>query len=250
MPSRSIRWPPVSLTIGTSHFSATSAILRSWAGVVTPPFICGTTEKVPSFWMLACTRSLMNRASFSSMYSSAHIILSSEARPILDFASSAPSGASAANTAETDFSPCSRMAAISSGLSIGMPGTYQFADGSSSTAPPAAHSTIWQTMVLQEPQPLPALVLSITPATDLTPLSTQATSAPLETPLQLQTWASSASSATPTSSAGVPRLNSISSRSSGSGSPRSNACIRNATLDVSPSIVAPMSFSSRMTSDL
>ena len=66
MPSRSIRWPPVSLTIGTSYFSATSAIRRSWSGVVTPPRICGTTEKVPSFWMLACTRSLMNRASFSS----------------------------------------------------------------------------------------------------------------------------------------------------------------------------------------
>ena len=167
MPSRSIRWPPVSLTIGTSHFSATSAILRSCAGVVTPPFICGTTEKVPSFWMLACTRSLMNLASFSSMYSSAHIILSSEASPILDFASSAPSGASAAKTEDTDRRPCSMIAAISSGLSIGIPGTYQFADGSSTTAPPAAHSTIWQTMVLQEPQPLPALVLSITPATDL-----------------------------------------------------------------------------------
>ena len=51
---------------------------------MTPPFICGTTEKVPSFWMLACTRSLMNLASCSSMTSSAHIIFSSEARPIFD----------------------------------------------------------------------------------------------------------------------------------------------------------------------
>ena len=105
-------------------------------------------------------------------------------------------------------------------------------------------------MFLQEPQPLPARVLSMTPATVLVPLSTQATRAPLETPLQLQTWASSASSAMPTSSAGVPRLNSISRRSSGSGNPRSNACMRNATLEVSPSMVAPMSFSSRITSDL
>ena len=112
-----MRWPPVSLTIGTSYFSATSAILRSWAELVTPPFICGTTEKVPSFWMLACTRSLMNRASRSSMYSSAHIIFSSEASPILEFASSAPSGASAANTADTERSPSSRIAVISSGLS-------------------------------------------------------------------------------------------------------------------------------------
>ncbi len=66
MPSRSIRWPPVSLTIGTWYLSATSAIRRSCSGVVTPPRICGTTEKVPSFWMLAFTRSLMKRASFSS----------------------------------------------------------------------------------------------------------------------------------------------------------------------------------------
>src|ERR1700712_1543781 len=181
--------------MGTSHFSATSAILRSCAGVVTPPFICGTTEKVPSFWILAWTRSLMNRASFSSMYSSAHIILSNDASPILDFASSAPSGASAAKTEETDFRLCAMISAISSGLSNGTPGTYQVADGSCTTAPPAAHSTIWHTIVLQEPQPLPALVLSITPATDLVPPSTQATSAPLLTPLQLQTWASSASSA-------------------------------------------------------
>ena len=60
-----IRWPPVIFTIGTSYFSATSAIFRSWAGVVTPPLICGTTENVPSRWMLACTRSLMNSPSFS-----------------------------------------------------------------------------------------------------------------------------------------------------------------------------------------
>ena len=123
MPSRSIRWPPVSFTIGTSYFSATSAIRRSCSGVVTPPRICGTTEKVPSFWMLACTRSLMNRASFSSTASSPHIIFSSEARPILDLASSAPSGASAAKTADGDRRSSSRIRAINAGLSIGMPGT-------------------------------------------------------------------------------------------------------------------------------
>lgn len=65
-PNRSIRWPPVSFTMGTSYFSATSAMRRNWSGEVTPPFICGTTEKVPSFWMFACTRSLMKRASRSS----------------------------------------------------------------------------------------------------------------------------------------------------------------------------------------
>jgi hypothetical protein len=84
----------------------------------------------------------MNRASFSSMYRSFHIMSSSDAKPIFDFASSAPSGPSAANTDETDRRPRARIAAISSGLSIGIPGTYQLADGSTCTASPAAHSTI------------------------------------------------------------------------------------------------------------
>ena len=61
-PSRSIRWPPVILTIGTAYLSATSAIRRSSSGVTTPPRMRGTTLNVPSFWMLAWTRSLMNFA--------------------------------------------------------------------------------------------------------------------------------------------------------------------------------------------
>ena len=44
-----MRWLPVILTIGTWYFSATSAIRRSSAGVVTPPRIRGITENVPSF---------------------------------------------------------------------------------------------------------------------------------------------------------------------------------------------------------
>ena len=48
-PSRSMRWLPVIFTIGTLYFSATSAIRRSSAGVVTPPRMRGTTENVPSF---------------------------------------------------------------------------------------------------------------------------------------------------------------------------------------------------------
>ncbi len=39
-----MRWPPVILTVGTSYFSATSAMARSSAGVVTPPQMRGTTE--------------------------------------------------------------------------------------------------------------------------------------------------------------------------------------------------------------
>ena len=118
-----MRWPPVSLTIGTWYFSATSAIRRSCSAVVTPPRICGTTENVPSFWMLAWTRSLMNRDPRSSTASSPHIIFSSEATPILDFASSAPSGARAAKTSDADRRSRSRISAISAGLPIGIPGT-------------------------------------------------------------------------------------------------------------------------------
>jgi hypothetical protein len=62
----------VIFTIGTSYFSATSAIRRSSAGEVTPPRIRGTTENVPSRWMLACTRSLMKRAWRSSRWRFPH----------------------------------------------------------------------------------------------------------------------------------------------------------------------------------
>ena len=44
-----MRWLPVTLTIGTLYLSATSAMRRSSAGVVTPPRMRGTTENVPSF---------------------------------------------------------------------------------------------------------------------------------------------------------------------------------------------------------
>jgi len=61
MPSRSMRAPPVILTVGTLYFSATSAIIRNSAGVVRPPHMRGTTLKVPSRWMLAWAGSLMKR---------------------------------------------------------------------------------------------------------------------------------------------------------------------------------------------
>ena len=64
----------------------------------------GTTENVPSFWMLACTRSLMKRASRSSSYSPGQSVLSSEARPTLLAGSSLPP-ASSRNTALTDLRP-------------------------------------------------------------------------------------------------------------------------------------------------
>src|SRR4051812_44644353 len=189
----------------------------------------------------------MNRPPRSSTTSSGHIIRSSEVRPILLLASSAPPGARAANTADTEYNRCSRIAAISSGLASGTPGTYQDSAGSTSISSPAAHSTIWLTRLLHEPQPLPARVAFITPGTVFVPERTQDTSAPLLTPLQLQTCASSASSDTPTSAAGDPRSNISPIRSAGSGRPRSNAWIRNATLPTSPSRVAPISRSSRIT---
>ena len=124
MPSRSIRWPPVSLTIGTSYFSATSAIRRSCSGVVTPPLICGTTEKVPSFWMLACTRSLMNRASLSSTYVLAPHHLQQRGQAHLGLrVLGALRGQRGEHRRRPSAGRCSRIAAISAGLSIGMPGT-------------------------------------------------------------------------------------------------------------------------------
>ena len=39
-----MRWPPVTLTVGISNLSTTSAMARSSFGVVTPPHMRGTTE--------------------------------------------------------------------------------------------------------------------------------------------------------------------------------------------------------------
>ena len=43
-PKRSMRWPPVTLTMGISNFSTTSAMARSSVAEVTPPHMRGTTE--------------------------------------------------------------------------------------------------------------------------------------------------------------------------------------------------------------
>src|SRR5882762_1864077 len=117
----------------------------------------GTTLNVPSFWMLACTRSLMKRASRSSSYSLPQRVLRSEARPILLGASSRPL-ASAANTAETLRRPRSLISRISSGFGSGTPGTYQCTDGSSTGASPTQLSKSALTSFLHEPQPVPARV--------------------------------------------------------------------------------------------
>ena len=117
-----MRWPPVIFTIGTSYLSATSAMRRSSAAVVTPPKMRGMTLNVPSFCMLAWTRSLMNRASRSSSYSFPQIVFSSDASPALLPASSRPP-ASAANTDDTLRRPRSRIAVDESGLLSGTPGT-------------------------------------------------------------------------------------------------------------------------------
>ena len=97
---------------------------------------------------------------------------------------------------------------------------------------------------------MPARVADITPSTEVWPSATQRAIAPLLTPLQLHTCASSANSAAPVAASGVPRSNISETRSGGSGSPRSKACIKNATLLTSPTRVAPISLSSRTTTVL
>src|SRR3954463_4038074 len=77
----------------------------------------------------------MKRASRSSSYSSPHIILSSDARPILLLASSSPP--SVAKTAETDRRRCDRIAAISSGLGIGTPAHQEDPGRGPPALPPA-----------------------------------------------------------------------------------------------------------------
>ncbi|SKX83653.1 Uncharacterised protein [Mycobacteroides abscessus subsp. abscessus] len=139
---------------------------------------------------------------------------------------------------------------MSSGFSYGIAGTYQLADGSSVTASPAAHSTTCATNPLHEPQPFPARVAAITPATEVVPPATQPTIVALSTPLQLHTWASSESSSTPVAASGVPMSNISEMRSSGSSVPWSKACIRNETLLTSPTSVAPTSLFSRITTVL
>ena len=191
----------------------------------------------------------MNSAPDSSTQSGPHTTRSSDANGIFAVASS-PSGASAANTSDTDFRPRSRTAAISSGLVHGMHGTYQSAAGSAASAPPATQATTSATRPLHDPQPLPARVFATTSPTLDAPACTHATISPLVTPLQLHTCAPSASSAAPVAAAGVPRSKSIEMRSSGRGTFSSNACDRNPTLLTSPSRVAPISLLSRTTTDL
>ena len=141
----------------------------------------------------------MKRASRSSTYSSAHSISNSEASAIFDPASSLPSGASAANTEDTECNSSSRMFRYQRRLVIRHPGDIPGRRGILlHLAAAAAHSTTWLTSSLQEPHPLPAWVAVITPGRRCSPPRTQATRSPLDTPLQLQTWASSDSSVTPT----------------------------------------------------
>ncbi len=72
--------------------------------------------------MLACTRSLMYPGVlFVDEVVVAHMVSSSDASAILELASSAPSGARAANTEETECSASSRMWRISVGFVVGTP---------------------------------------------------------------------------------------------------------------------------------
>src|SRR5438128_10106795 len=69
-PSRSMRWPPVTFTVGILYLSTTSAMRRTSSAAVSPPHVRGPMEYVPSFCMCACLRPLMNRqceASYPSL---------------------------------------------------------------------------------------------------------------------------------------------------------------------------------------
>src|SRR5262245_60268370 len=121
--------------------------------------------------MLAWTRSLMNRASRSSWYSSFQSDLSRLARPFLLFGSSPDP--SSRSTADTLLRPRSRIAPTRAGLSMGTAGTYHASDGSALTAPATASIRPF-TRVLHEPQPVPARVALPTPLTVHAPALTAA----------------------------------------------------------------------------
>ena len=191
---------------------------RSSSGVVTPPLICGTTENVPSRWMLACTRSLMNRASRSSTYSPSQSIFSSEASAIL-LAGSSPPAASAANTAETQLAARARGSPrSSSGLSSGTPGTYQWPRGSSThRSPPTAARRSRRPAACRSRSPCRPACVHDRRERSRAAATQRARMRPLVTPLQLQTCASSGSSAAlPRRCAAGAGSNSSSARSSGS----------------------------------
>ena len=252
MPSRSIRCPPVSLTIGT-------CVLLGDVG--DPAQLLGSGDAAPHLRDDRERAVLLDvgvhavvdepRPSRSSGASAPHIIFSSEARPILDFASSAPSG----RERREDLRHRAKIARRGSRPSARACPSGCRARSSGRTGPPRRRR---RRRTPRSARPVPCTSRSpcrpgsgsMTPVTVLQPPLTARTMVALQTPLQLQTWASSASSATPTSAGGPPRSNSSSTRSSGSGRPRSKACCRNATFLLSPSSVAPTILSSRMTTDL
>src|SRR5690349_18216351 len=138
----------------------------------------------------------MNRASRSSMYSSCHRLLRSEARPILLFSSSPlPNSRS---TADTLLRPRLRTSDTSVGLSIGTAGTYHDSAGSAFTSPATASISPF-TSVLQLPQPVPARVALPTEPTVHLPALIALQMVALLTPLQSQIWCESGRSASDTS---------------------------------------------------
>jgi len=117
-------------------------------------------------------------------------------------------------------------------------------------APPQYQPTSSETKPLQAPQPAPARVAIITDLRVRCPAATDAPIIALETPLQLQTWASAGISSNVTFLLGPPRSNSNDKRSSGSAVLRSNACIKKPTLSRSPIMMAPTRRPLRMISFL
>ena len=139
-----MRWPPVILTIGTSYFSATSAIRRSCAGGGDAALHL-RDDRERAVVLDVGVHAVVDEPGVASRRRTRRPRSSSAARPapIFDFASSAPSGASAAKHRRHRLAGPARGSPPSApACPSGCRARTSSPTGPPSTAPPAAHSTI------------------------------------------------------------------------------------------------------------
>ena len=226
---------------------------RSSAAVVMPPLICGTTENVPSRWMLACTRSLMNFASFSLTNSPFQTTRSSDVSGIFDPASS-PLGrqrrehrrhrpqvllldrGDQRRLVHRDRRDVPVGALVDAELAAALGDRplddvldQRLARAAALAGPGGVHAARDAVLAAAHARDQVALGHAVAVAD----LHRRRPSRPRPAPRL-----------------GPASSNSSSTRSSGSGSPRSKLWVRNATFLTSPSSIAPISLPSRMTTDL
>ena len=152
MPSRSIRWPPVILTSGTSYLSATSAIRRSSSAVVTPPRIRGTTRE-RAVVLDVRVDAVVDEARVALLAVAVAADLARRGRrgPGLQAPQSRPGAAGARRARETESMSRSRdhrgqlLARLAAGTGRGR--------SASSAAPPRSIASSSATSGLHEPQP-------------------------------------------------------------------------------------------------